>query len=493
VARQGGERDLEVISLDEEPAAPRRQWHPGRRWWLIAGAVVLLTVLAGPVRQQLARDALRDVDRRWMTALQLRAETTNVLGELRNRVLPTDRVEVFTTPAARLAAEERGIERRLAPGRGVGAWVDGGVRKAQAAVRHDLLLAAAGRSTQVADIAVTNALDDQRRRLKMAPVANIHPPRLRSIDADLAKLSKFTDRRTGVRLLLEADRQLLVADLDNSRLVSASLDGITDGNIVGAVVRQSYIALVDQSDVAAAPLDLQGKAVHIGSAIGPVIGGAEPDGIWLSHETGSTEIDGTGHVLASITTPPCSQPTAAAGAILVLEITCVGGQSTNPLYLWDLALSRSREFGDGSLLAAGGRSVAWVPTDLTPPLEVTDVDTLQSRALSYPQAGAPVGGSISPDGQTLAVALATESKLDDQAVILIDLKSGRVTPATQLGPAASFDELAWSNDSRWLVFRATTSTAGGRFGILDRDTAHATLLRLPADVSAQAAALAVMP
>src|SRR5258708_13635631 len=133
----GGAPDLDVIPTGDEPPARRRR-RLSRRWWWAAGVFGLLVVLALPVRTRLARHEVRDLDRRWMTALQLRAERTRVLGELRNRLLPTDSPEVLSKPATRLDAEERAIERRLPPHRGFRTWLARASSRAPPAIRHNL-------------------------------------------------------------------------------------------------------------------------------------------------------------------------------------------------------------------------------------------------------------------------------------------------------------------------------------------------------------------
>jgi len=497
VARQGGERDLDVISLDEEPPAPsrrtRRRGHMGRRWWwILAGVVAALAILGGPVRQGLARDAVGDLARRWFTIEELRQEQTRVLGELRNRLLPTDPAEVQTEAASRLESEEQAAEDRLAPAGGSRTWLDAGTRRTKAAITKDLRLAAAGRSTADADVEVTNALADQLRRFKMKN-PSVRTPALHSLDADLARLSTFTSLHTGVSLLLAADRKVLLVDVDRSRITEADVDGL--GDVTGAVARQTYLAVVNQGQVSALRPDLQAPLVSIGLTAGPLVAGFDPDAVWLSNEQAATEADGAGKTLASTPLPQCFMPVAKAGASLVLELSCVGGQETNPLILWDPTSRRRRHFGDGTLLATSDRYGVWRPDAGSARLEVTDVRTGTSREISYADDRVPMAGSISPDGHSLAVAMGFEEQRGGQTLLFFDLTTGYGTGLANDAGVESYDTLAWSSDGRWVAFSATPRVGGTRLGVVEveGDRHTASLLRVPLDVTAQAQLLAVVP
>ena len=210
--------ELEHIDIEPVPPAPAVVRRVSRGWIavLIVAAVVLGILVAVPGRTALIKAGFRHADRVLITGRSLALEQQRLLGELVTRSQTGDAARLRQAEdrlreelAARYAEMRRSLRRdwRLR--------LDDQTDRFRAAVQRTL-------EPPVGDPAIASEAEYRARSLrerwriaKPSPAAD----GLRSVDADLAALQRYTDRPTGVRLIIGSRDGFADLDLDASTRV----------------------------------------------------------------------------------------------------------------------------------------------------------------------------------------------------------------------------------------------------------------------------------
>jgi hypothetical protein len=185
------------------------------------------------------------------------------------------------------------------------------------------------------------------------------------------------------------------------------------------------------------------------------IPGSEPDRVWLteldpaSPETERAlaavrEVSVEGHVTFPGVRPPDGRwPDAAVGDTLVLE------DGKGGLELWNPATGEfTRRLPGAELGPSQGDHLAWCEREGAI-LHVTDVRNGDDQTIEPPEEFAAFecwSGAFSPDGATLAVAVALEDGMleAERTLALVDLEDGVATPVDGSSVHPHYGFVAWS-------------------------------------------------
>lgn len=209
----------------------------------------------------------------------------------------------------------------------------------------------------------------------------------------------------------------------------------------------------------------------------------DDDALWVFDSTGqasggtASRVSLDGQVLRQVQLPAAATPLVGTADQLLV---------TTPGAIARIAADGSHTLiARGEAIASNGTQVAWVRCDgdLSCAVMLGTVDDPDRVQVPLPPADVPIAGqfgravaAFSPDGRWLALPLRTTAGTDGAegpttAIALIDVITGveahrvRGPRASQLAPP-----LAWSPDSRWLIFGAEFRVGVWRAGTSETST-----------------------
>ncbi|MBW3557477.1 MAG: hypothetical protein KY454_11145 [Actinobacteria bacterium] len=440
-----------LLSAGDTAAPAALPPRPGRRLHRVAAALSGLALMsgAGAVYAGATVVELRRVERVWQAAMTLdgqrAAAEETVVTTLRSY---GEGDEAAVGAIRRLGEDEArqlaGLEAQLREAR----ILDGGLSR----LRDDMVRALRFRQSAL----VTNRLQlddrelrplgarlaDQRHRWRL-PERRLSPvPRLAEADGARRRLEQFADEPTNTVLVGRTAAEVVVVDIDASRVHRRPAPGITGVFVWGELA----IASAD-GRVTAHPLDV-GEPPRWsvpGTSAFPAV---EPELIWVAAPDGVRLVDLWGATVSPPVRLPARRTAVAAttgGLVLIGES---GGievwQPTSGALL--RTVSRA-----GRLVAASKDSVAWQEPDATV-IQVTPV-TRDADVRHYPLRRTDAGpGAFSPDSSLLAVPAGPPAGAIARVVVV-----DRDDPGLRVsgGPATTFADasLAWSAGGDWLFWK----------------------------------------
>lgn len=462
-----------LVAGDEPPPGPRSR-SPAARLRRTAVVLAALSVLsaagAGYAGSTVA--ALRRVERVWQTALSLDRQRAAVEDQVLRRLRSYDDEDgAATEPVRRLRTDEAlrlvGLEAQLRADR----ILDPGLSD----LRGDMVRALRLRRSA---LAASPAEPDDRDLLPLASRLEAHLARWRlggrePVVAPLAeahrtlqRLSRFADEPTGTVLVGRTGSELVVVDVDGSRVrrrAAPGLDGVFAlGDVVVAYGGGGVTAF--PLDTTAAPLwSLPGERAF------PAV---ETGRIWIAGLDGVRLLDAEGRPLSGPVPLPAGR-TAVAATTGGLLLSRAGGG----IELWepDTAAVARIVSDRGRLVAASRALVGWQEADDTvvrvaPPVPEEIVAHSRLYALRRTDAGP---GAFSPDGELLAVPAGPEAGAIARVVIIGQETAGAYALG---GPPTTFAgaSLTWSADGQWLFWK----THQGRIAFQRRGTRQVRVLRV---------------
>jgi hypothetical protein len=493
-------QDLEIVPVIREgsSAAPSRQ----RRWWpwAVGGAMVVIGVMAFPVRTALAHAEVDSLERAWAEVVALDSSRSTLVNRLITESVPTDKMALRQAIIAldqEEASRVAGLRRSLPLNRALDHGASGlrnaiaraidqdlvGLHASMATLKHldTVLLPSQLDATTVDFEAVQNQIDSQRRRFG----EDLHDQHqssavLHAADATLAAFSHFVNVPVGVRLLVTTNFGIRLLDIDRSTDTAVDLEP----NTRVAVASGSVYAL-SPGHVFQLPADLSG----IGRDLGPgrLVFPALSGEVWI------TTVDNSVRLVASdgqTVWGPQPFPFGPAGSVDAGVVAAIPG--TMRAAIVDPRTGRTLrtlDLGPDSpvLLVASRGEVAYTHSR-DPDVHLLSVSTGVTRdyrvlASDLVEGG---GGALSPDGRWLATY--TVSGAGTATPVVVDLHDGsvlRLTDVTNPDPQLS---MAWTPDSSRLFF--TVNDDGASLATWHVGDTSAMVLRWR---SATASSVVVLP
>jgi hypothetical protein len=489
---------LEPLALADEPWPARdlvATGAPARRRWPVAiiAAGVIAVAVAVPIRLQVARSELSQLQQRFAGYALDDGATQRALDQLRAATYPGDEARMRDA-ADRVSLEEADLLDVVDRGLAGPVVVDGKLGALRKEMRNFLRLRIgdlrAGRlvdpRTQFQLSRVNDLLAIQRRRFGLTGPLLSSPStsgpaqtvRFPAAAPALAAARHWLDGPTADSLLAVGDG-LLRLDVGASRATRLSPVTPFAGQLVP---RQGYVAFADGISVTAEDLGWQTPPRPIGRGVG-AFAATRPDAVWVVADDSISEVDGHGNQLVPRT------PVASVGfvaSVAVGETIAVQTQDQG-LVLWDPRTQRTacRVGGVGVPIAGGADLLAWIDTDGA--LRLTIGSTCVTRTLAGTGAHLfsmvlAASGSFSPDARTLACFVSTEAGGTPVFLLaMFDLATGEVALPMTTGLSARTLPIVWTGDGRRVYY--TVSTPGGadlpatyRLGDLEM---HALRFRAP--------------
>nr|MDQ6945336.1 hypothetical protein [Actinomycetota bacterium] len=312
-------------------------------------------------------------------------------------------------------------------------------------------------------------LTRQLSRFRLPSHARPGPVQLTAATADLAVLRTFAQEPTGSRLLAGTDGGMVELDLDTSRAIPLTLNGIEVSPPPlfepARVLRGGSVAFVvayygAPSVAYARSLAPSGDVVRLGPADGLVATGPE-DAVWLWKGSALTEVRVTdGAVLSGPTTLPAAATVigSVAGSLLLQT-------ADSQIVRFDPHSSAQTRLGSATFaFGAPDGSLMWV----TPagPVHLARPDGRQLTTALPDTLGAALGaGAWSPDGRSLAAFFRQPD--GSWQLRLIDLTSGVASAVAGATSDREPSSVVWSADGRrvfWLDGHARQGLATYRLG-----------------------------
>ena len=256
------------------------------------------------------------------------------------------------------------------------------------------------------------------------------------------------------RLFLAGDGELTVVDVDAAQATVHRVPELAPGDPRYRIVRRADQLVLFGFDTYVVDVDLSSPPRKLGDSWF-FIPGAEPDRVWLteldpaSPETERAlaavrEVSVDGHATFPGVRPPGGRwPAAAAGNALVFE------DGKGGLELWNPATGEfTLRLPGAELGPSQGDFLAWCEREGAS-LHVTDIRSGGDQTIDPPAGFAALecqSGAFSPDGATLAVAVALEvGALEaERTLALVDLEDGVATPVEGSSIHPHYGFVAWS-------------------------------------------------
>lgn len=458
-----------LVAGDEPPPRPRSR-SPGARLRRTAVVLATLSVLsaagAGYAGSTVA--ALRRVERVWQTALALDRQRAAVEEQVVRRLRSYgDDDGAAIEPVRRLGRDEarrlEGLEAQLR--------ADGILDPGLSDLRDDMVKAVRLRRSA---LAASRAEPERPELPPLATRLEAHLARWRLADREpvvaplaeahrtLQRLSRFADELTGTVLVGRTGSELVVVDVDGSRVrrrAAPDLNGVfTLGDLVVGYGR---------GGVTAFPLDATTPPRWSvpGALAFPAV---EDDQVWVAGHDGLRLVDREGRTVSGpLRLPPRRVAVAATTAGLVLN------KAGGGIELWDPATATliRTVTSRGRLVAASRNLVAWQEPDDTI-VRVTPAPFPDERSYRLRRTDAGPG-AFSPDGEHLALPAGPEAGVIATVVVWPQHEGA---PFALGGRPTTFAEasLTWSASGDWLFWK----TRDGRIALHRRGTRQVRVLRV---------------
>lgn len=300
----------------------------------------------------------------------------------------------------------------------------------------------------------------------------------------------LVDRCTGTLLVLRDRTGFGALDLDagrSTRLGGAHVAGTSPEGATDAISRD-HAAVLDSGSAFSVGLR-GGRTFDLGPAVAVLPDGER--GWWVIAPGGQHGLPGTVARRAVGDRSDLGQPlyldagvTPLAGVSRGLivrsgaaALAVVGGPRPGPLRTQlhiDRVVATDRDTILVVVTTPAGRAELWT-VDVE---RDTERRIGEAGQLPAAEAGAPAA-KFSPDGRRLAVVVnqTSASGFRNDAVVVVDLPTGRVVPVPGGGTAAPSPALAWSPDGRWLFFVQAGGPVGRTMGAYRRGDRVAGALR----------------
>jgi hypothetical protein len=454
--------------MDAPASSRRRRRIPPWLTWLVAGVVVAGIVVVPYARSKLADSSATWLQHEWADRSAYDDARAVVIEDVDNRAGALDDhvVERAAAVADREEAAALTAMRRRLSARRMWAGDVSRARDAAAAalrlevttLRHDadaehpaayIYAPAVDRLVAVASARITS----------MARHRHLPPPRLVAVKlppahSALGELQHPTDFPTGLSVVIAENNRPTLFALDTGAVTKLPRPGD-----FGTTFWSGRIVLPTPTGVHLIDVHGRTRAVLSHIAAEPLSSGGAT--LWLRSARGVRRFDASGHPLTGWLRLPSPWYAVGAADRFVL-LAHVVDEATVEEQLWDPATAERRRLPRtcfGGWLAGRNRLVAQ-PCEGDRTVTTIDLATARPRRLGLP---APVSSGadavfdvLSPSGDE--IALTVDGSAGEQAV-LVDLRSGRVTPSPldiPLPPAA------WSADGKWVLLADQGSfTPGG--------------------------------